>query len=156
MIEITSLICTLWSLEMNCKVGKEASGKDRKAWQDRLRWWTGRGKWRKFSKLTIKTNKKKRKRKVKHNKLIKKKKEGHSASKRTLHQGRIQDLGLGGAWVGEGSGDRLRSPAGPGQSPSRGSRGAKPLPPKLWGFEELQTFIWTTILNQPHHFYKTK
>ena len=27
---------------------------------------------------------------------------------------------------------------------------------KLWGFEELQTFIWTTILNQPHHFYQTK
>ena len=36
--------------------------------------------------------------------------------------------------------------AGPGQSPYR----------KLWGFEELQTFIWTTILNQPHHFYQTK
>ena len=34
-----------------------------------------RGKWWKFSKLTIKTNKKKRKRKVKHNKLIKKKEE---------------------------------------------------------------------------------
>jgi hypothetical protein len=29
-------------------------------------------------------------------------------------------------------------------------------PPKLWGFEELHTFIWTTILNQPHHFYQTK
>jgi hypothetical protein len=29
------------------------------------------------------------------------------------NQGRIQDLWLGGAWVGEGSGDRLRSPAGP-------------------------------------------
>ena len=72
------------------------------------------------------------------------------------NQGRIQDLRLGGAWVGEGSGDRLRSPAGPGQSPRRGSRWAKPLPPKLWGFEELQTFIWTTILNQPHHFYQTK
>ena len=27
---------------------------------------------------------------------------------------------------------------------------------KLWGFEELQTFNWTTILNQPHHFYQTK
>ena len=36
------------------------------------------------------------------------------------YQGRIQDLWLGGAWVGDGSGDRLRSPAvgGPGwQSP---------------------------------------
>ena len=28
-------------------------------------------------------------------------------------QGRIQDLWLGVAWIGEGSGDRLRSPAGP-------------------------------------------
>ena len=55
-------------------------------------------------------------------------------------QGRIQDLRLGGAWVGEGSGDRLRSPADTGQSPSRGSGGETP-PPKLWGFEELQTFI---------------
>jgi hypothetical protein len=70
-------------------------------------------------------------------------------------QGRIQDLGLGGAWVGEGSGDRLRFPAGPGQSPRRGFRWAKPLLLKLWGFEELQTFIWT-ILSQPHHFYQTK
>ena len=33
----------------------------------------------------------------------------------------------GGAWVGEGSEDRLRSPAGPRQSPGRGHRGAKPL-----------------------------
>ena len=75
------------------------------------------------------------------------------------NQGRIQDLWLGGAWVGEGSGDRSRSPAGPRQSPGRGSRGAMPPPPrKLWGFEELQTFIRTTnkILNQPHHFYQTK
>jgi hypothetical protein len=31
----------------------------------------------------------------------------------------------------------LRSPAGPGQSPRRGSRWVKPLPPKFWGFEEL-------------------
>jgi hypothetical protein len=31
------------------------------------------------------------------------------------------------------------SPAGRRQSPGRGTRGAKP-PPKLWGFEELQTF----------------
>jgi hypothetical protein len=35
--------------------------------------------------------------------------------------------------VGEGSGDRLRSPAGPGQSPGRGSRGAKPPPPEAPG-----------------------
>jgi hypothetical protein len=31
-----------------------------------------------------------------------------------------------GAWVGEGSGDRLRSPAGPGQNPGRGPRGQSP------------------------------
>lgn len=37
-----------------------------------------RGKWEKFSKLTIKTNKKKRKRKVKHNKLIKKRRKAIS------------------------------------------------------------------------------
>jgi hypothetical protein len=72
----------------------------------------------------------------------------------TYHQGRFQDLWLGGAWVGEGSGDRLRSPAGTMQSPVRGPRGEAPW--KLWSFEELQTFIWTTILNQPHHFYQTK
>ena len=43
-------------------------------------------------------------------------------------QGRIQDLWLGGAWVGEGSGHRLRSPAGPRQSKGRGpgGQGAKP------------------------------
>ena len=39
-------------------------------------------------------------------------------------QGRIQDFVLGGAKVGEGSADRLRSPAGPGQS--RGGGGASP------------------------------
>ena len=61
----------------------------------------------------------------------------------------------GGAWEGKGSGDHLRSSVGQGQSPGSGPRGAKP-PRKLWGFEELQTFIWTTILNQPHHFYQTK
>ena len=32
---------------------------------------------------------------------------------------------LGGTKVGEVSGDRLRSPAGPGQSPGRGPREAK-------------------------------
>ena len=41
--------------------------------------------------------------------------------------------------MGEGSGDRLRSPAGPRQSPGRGPKGAKPL--GSWGFEKLQTFI---------------
>jgi hypothetical protein len=65
------------------------------------------------------------------------------------YQGRIHDLWLGGAWVGEEYGDRLRSPAGPRQSPGKGPRGAKP-PGSSGGFEELQTFIWTTILNQPH------
>jgi hypothetical protein len=49
----------------------------------------------------------------------------------------------------------LKIPTGPGQSPVRGPRGGE-APHKLWGFEELQTFIWTTILNQPHHFYQTK
>ena len=37
------------------------------------------------------------------------------------------DLGFvvrgGGGRVGEGSGDRIRSPAGPGQSPDKGPRG---------------------------------
>ena len=47
---------------------------------------------------------------------------------------------LGGTKVGEGSGDRLRFPAGPGQSPSRGSRGVKPPHRKLLGFEYLGSF----------------
>ena len=38
-----------------------------------------------------------------------------------------------------GSGDRLRSPAGPRQSPGRGPGGRSP--PEALGFEELQTFI---------------
>ena len=42
---------------------------------------------------------------------------------------------LGGTKVGEGSGDRLWSPAGPGCSPGRGPRGAK-----LLGFEYLGSF----------------
>jgi hypothetical protein len=54
-------------------------------------------------------------------------------------QGRIQDFVLGGTKVGERSGDRLRSPAGPGQIPDRGPRGAKPLR-KLMGFEYLGSF----------------
>jgi hypothetical protein len=50
---------------------------------------------------------------------------------------------LGGTKVGEGSGDRLRSPAGPGQSPGmilRGGGGLSPLPRKLLGFEYLGSF----------------
>jgi hypothetical protein len=46
-------------------------------------------------------------------------------------QGRIQDFVLGGTKVGEGSGDRLRSPASPGQSPGMG----------LLGFEYLGNFF---------------
>ena len=42
---------------------------------------------------------------------------------------------LGGTKVGEGSGDRLRSPAGPGQIPGRRPREAK-----LLGFEYLGSF----------------
>jgi hypothetical protein len=41
---------------------------------------------------------------------------------------------LGGTKFGEGSGDSLRSPAGPGQSPVRGPREAKPPPPEAPGF----------------------
>ena len=44
---------------------------------------------------------------------------------------------LGGTKFGEGSGDSLRSPAGPGQSPVRGPREAKPPPWKILGFEYL-------------------
>ena len=40
---------------------------------------------------------------------------------------------LGRTKVGEGSGDHVRSPAGPGQSPGRGPR-------KLLGFEYLGSF----------------
>ena len=50
---------------------------------------------------------------------------------------------LGGTKVGEGSGDCLRSPAGPGHCPDdRGSQGAKSLPArrKLLGFEYLGSF----------------
>ena len=44
-------------------------------------------------------------------------------------QGRSQEFEMGGAkLLGEGSGGRLRPPVGPGQSPGRGSRGAKPPP----------------------------
>ena len=50
-----------------------------------------------------------------------------------MYQGQIQDFVLGGTKVGEGSGDRLRSPAGPGQNPGIGPR-------KLLGFEYLGSF----------------
>ena len=43
-------------------------------------------------------------------------------------QGRIQDFVLWGTNVGEGSGDRLKSPAGPEQSPARGIPGGESPP----------------------------
>ena len=53
---------------------------------------------------------------------------------------RIQDFVLGGTKVGERSGDRLRSPASPGQNPGRGPRGRSPPPRKLLSFEYLGSF----------------
>ena len=55
---------------------------------------------------------------------------------------RTQDFVLGGTKVGEGSGDRLRSPTGPGQSLCSGpwGGGAKLSPRKLLGFEYLGSF----------------
>ena len=48
-------------------------------------------------------------------------------SKEDHFQGRSQELEMGGAkLLGEGSGGRLRPQVGPGQSPDRGARGAKP------------------------------
>jgi hypothetical protein len=44
------------------------------------------------------------------------------------NQGRIQDFVLWGTNVGEGSGDRLKSPAGPKQSPARGIPGGESPP----------------------------
>ena len=41
-------------------------------------------------------------------------------------QGRIHDFVLGGTKVGEGSGVRVRSPMGPGQSRGRGPEGFRP------------------------------
>ena len=55
------------------------------------------------------------------------------------NKGRIQDFVLWGTNVGEGSGDRLKSPAGPEQSPARGIPGAKARR-KLLGFEYLGSF----------------
>jgi hypothetical protein len=45
---------------------------------------------------------------------------------------------LEGTKVGEGSGDRLRSPAAPGQSRGRGSGGLRPR--ELLGFEYIGSF----------------
>ena len=42
-------------------------------------------------------------------------------------QVQIQDFVLGGKKFGEGSGDHLWSPVGPGQSPGRGTWGQSPL-----------------------------
>ena len=53
-----------------------------------------------------------------------------------INQERIQDLWYGGEGGGKGSGDRLRFPSGPMQSPGRGPGGRS-----SGGFEELQTFI---------------
>jgi hypothetical protein len=47
---------------------------------------------------------------------------------------------LGRTKVGEGSGDRLKSSAGTGQSPGRGPRGAHPPSPEALGFEYLGRF----------------
>jgi hypothetical protein len=55
-------------------------------------------------------------------------------------QGRIQDFVLGGTKVGEGSGNRLRSPAGPGQGRVGEPGGQSPPPRKLLGFEYLGSF----------------
>ena len=56
-------------------------------------------------------------------------------------RGRIQDLWLGGGVSRRGVwGPHTVPPAGRRQSPGRGPRGGEAPPPKLWGFEELQTF----------------
>ena len=50
------------------------------------------------------------------------------------YQGRIQDLWLGGAWVGGGSGDRFKGPQlAYGRTLVGGPGGQKP-PLKFWGF----------------------
>ena len=46
----------------------------------------------------------------------------------------------GGAWVGERFGDRIRSPAGPGQSPGRGPGGPSP-PEALWVWEITDIYL---------------
>ena len=57
-----------------------------------------------------------------------------------LHTGADPGCCVRGTKVGEGSGDRLRSPAGPWQSPGRGLRVSNPSPLKLLGFEYLGSF----------------
>ena len=50
-------------------------------------------------------------------------------------QGRSQELEMGGAkLLGEGSGGRLRTPVGPGQSPAREAGGGGQSPPEALGF----------------------
>jgi hypothetical protein len=52
---------------------------------------------------------------------------------------------LGGTKVGEGSGDRLRSPAGQGQSPGKGPRGAKAFPGSSWVLSIQEAFPSTIL-----------
>jgi hypothetical protein len=55
-----------------------------------------------------------------------------------IHQGQIQDFVLGGTKVGEGSGDRLRFPVGPGgQSP----------PPPTSLINDKQNCVHTSLIN---------
>ena len=77
-----------------------------------------------------------------------------------LHQfpqlvpGAIQDLWLGGSWVGEGSGDRLRSPAVQGRALVGDQRGGE-APRKLWSLRNYRHLFerqfWTnhTIFIRP-------
>ena len=60
--------------------------------------------------------------------------------------GRIQDFVLGGTKVGEGSGDCLRSPSGPGQNRGRGPRGIPPGAPGFWVFRKLFRQQFCSIL----------
>ena len=62
-----------------------------------------------------------------------------------LH-GWIQDFVLGGTKVGEGSGDCLRFPSGPGQSRGRGPRGIPPGAPGFWVFRKLFRQQFCSIL----------
>ena len=70
-------------------------------------------------------------------------------------QGRIHDFVLGGTKVGEGSVDRLRSPAGSGQSPGRAPVTKPPEAPGFWIFRKLfrQQFwsilwMWWSVLKR--------
>ena len=70
------------------------------------------------------------------------------------YQGRIQDLWLGGSWVGEGSGDRLRSPAVQGRALVGDQKGGE-APRRLWSLRNyrhlLERQFWTnhTIFIRP-------